>query len=186
MKKLMIGIISLFVIIIGGFLFFKYNPFTNEVNTLNIYTKADKLTKNELFKNDIGTEIYYFYQKDCANCNSIKSSIVSSYNKLINSKNTNFYLVDMSDEKNQSLWYDWNKHNQDYPGSQNPTDNPNYKFTPDKINDINNLSIVGTPTLVVRQNGKTIQYRVGSDEVLDILNYIIGTEKEDKHSHTEI
>ncbi len=181
MKNLIILLVTVFILIIGSIFFIKFNPFTNEVNTLNLYTKADKLKKNDLFSNNNGTEIYYFYQEDCSNCNAIKGDIVNLYNKLINTDNTNLYLIDMGDKNNSSLWYDWNKHYQDFPGSQNPFDNPNYKGTEEDINNISDLAIVGTPTMIVRQNGKTVQYRVGSDEVLDLLNYATGEKATEEH-----
>lgn len=163
MKKIIIIILSLLCLM---FIFL----ITININKFNLYKDQDHVIYDDIFEEENPT-IYYYYQSTCHFCNSIKDQI-SDFAELINEKEgIEIKLVDMVDYKNQEAWYDWDNHDKKYGKGTSPKLNPNYIYEEEKMKEIGDIKITGTPTMIYVKNKKVQLYKTGAD-VFDILETV--------------
>ncbi len=158
MKKL-IGFLVVLLVIISVAIF----AVSKKADAESLYNIATKVNQDEIFELD-GNNIFYFYQEDCVHCNNMKPSMTNFYNAL-EGTDVNFYVVDMAqtDGANQSLWYQ---------GTDYTTDE-NYKANPEDIKSLDDLQIVGTPTMLTIEDGTVTNYGVGGSEIFAIMDKYI-------------
>ncbi len=152
MNNIIKALIVLLILLVAGFVAVQVSMKKDDV-----YEVAQTASVDDIFNQD-GRNIYYFYQVDCAHCKALKPRI-QEFNEAIESTDLNFYLVDMAKDENSGSWYE----GEDY------TKDENYKSNPSDIKSIDDLSIVGTPSILTVEDGKATNYGVGSSQILDIL-----------------
>ncbi len=163
MKKVIISLVVLLVVLSGSMFALKV---IGEKNSL--YNQATVATVDDVFTKK-GKNIYYFYQETCHYCNNIKGEVTKFYNAL-NDKETNieFNIVDMQDDANTGEWYSGDDYQND----------PDYKSDPKDIKSLDDLDIVGTPTMVYVEDKTVKEYAVGP-EVFELMNTLIRDNKLD-------
>ncbi len=136
------------------------------------FSKIEEVKYDQILSKE-GDQLYYYYQPNCGYCNKLKPSIVEFNDKLNDSINLSLNKIDMSLEENSNAWYDWDKHHEQYgESSDNPQDNPNYKFTPDKLLTVDDVKITGTPTILYVKDKKIEAFKIGNDDILALLSDI--------------
>ncbi len=156
-----IGILILILIVLIGGLFVigqKEAKADEEANKL--YTESQSVTSDQIFSQS-GKNIYYFYKEECSYCNEAKPELLKFKNANDEAKTElGFNIVDMDAEANKNLWY---------TGEDYKTD-PNYKSNPSDIKTIDDLQIIGTPSMIYVEDGVVKEYLVGNAEIYEFLN----------------
>ncbi len=152
-----------FILLIIGFLgILSFSTILFSNSNVDLYKVANKSTMNEIFNNQ-GDNIYYFYQEDCGHCKEAKPIITDFYNKSIEKEaDVKFNLIDMVEEDNKELWYQGD----DY------TTDENYKSEPKDIKNIDDLQIIGTPSMIRIKDGKVTDYVIGNSDIYATLNNV--------------
>ncbi len=156
MNKIIIILAAVLITLIAGI-----SIANIQIEKTDFYNNAEHIAAADVFKQD-GRGIYYFYQDDCSHCKAMKPSMSNFYNAIVDT-DVNFYLVDMADKENSAYWYQ----GEDY------TTDENFKQNPEDIKSVEDMQIVGTPTMVTIDNGKVTNYGIGGTAIFDILDQYI-------------
>ncbi len=183
MKKIVIGICSLIflllIILIAIGLVNKNKENEENQKIEESFQKIEEVKYDDILSND-GNQIYYYYQPNCGYCNELKPTIVDFYSKLDDSTNVSFNRIDMSKKENEAGWYDWDEHHEKYGStSDNPKDNPNYKFEAEDLKTVNDVKITGTPSIVYVKDKKIQEFKIGNDDIKALLDNIAKENKID-------
>ncbi len=158
--KLTIAILIGILVVASGSLFFMTKNI--EKNENRLYDESTVATADDIFKKD-GKNIYYFYQEQCSHCNDAKPELLKFKDANDKAKtDVEFNIVDMADAKNQDLWYQ---------GTDYTTDK-NYKSEAADIKSLDDLQIIGTPSMIYVEDGKVKDYQVGNDAIYQMVNEI--------------
>ncbi len=165
MKKLMIILIIAIIALGGGLTIF------TKISTANDYYVTTENIKYDTVLEQPGYTITYYYQSDCHYCNSIKDQM-SEFTELIDqTEGVNVKLVDMKDDYNKVAWYDWSSHNEKFGEGTPPTVNPDFTNDPALMNDVDDIKITGTPTMILTKDDEVLDFKIGGD-VFDILEEV--------------
>ncbi len=156
MNKIIMALGALLIVLIGGIAIANI-----KVESENFYNDAEKIAASDVFSQE-GRGIFYFYQDDCSHCQAMKPSMKNFF-EAINETDVNFYIIDMADETNSDFWYQ----GEDY------TTDENFTQEPKEIKSINDMQIVGTPTMVTIDDGEVTNYGIGGTAIFDILDKYI-------------
>jgi len=110
----------------------------------------------ETFSQDLDTYFVYFWRETCIRCQEFERDIVDAYNN-----GFPIFVVDMENEDNFDAWYQsgiFRDENFTELESQNRTPSTYYE-----------IEIVGTPTLILIQEGVLIEHRTGLDDARRLL-----------------
>ncbi len=176
MKKIVIGICSLIflllLILIGLGLVNKSKENKESEKIEESFQQIEEVKYDEILAKG-GNQIYYYYQPNCGYCNKLKPTIVEFYSKLDDDSNVSFNRIDMSKEENLSAWYDWENHHEKYGESSNdPKDNPNYKFESKDLLTVDDVKITGTPSIIYVKDKKIEEFKIGNDDIIALLDVI--------------
>ncbi|MCF2648903.1 hypothetical protein [Niallia circulans] len=80
---------------------------SNRINAIEDLTKIDA---SSTFNQQDEEYIVYFWQATCSYCKQIEEDVI----EFSNSGDVPIYIVDMQEEKNESIWYDWEAHHKEY------------------------------------------------------------------------
>ncbi len=176
MKKIVIGVCSLIIILLLlliGLGLVNNNKEKKESQKIEESFQQIKEVKYDEILSKEGNQLYYYYQPNCGYCNELKPTIVEFYSKLDDSTNVSFNRIDMSKEENEEGWYDWDAHHEKYgTTSDDPKDNPNYKFEAEDLQTVNDVKISGTPSIVYVKDGKIQEFKIGNNDIMALLDNI--------------
>lgn len=130
---------------------------------INIYTDVEHINYDSVLTEDTSTPtIYYYYKDNCGFCNSIKDQVTEMYEAMEEKGGVQLKMVDMNSTSNADAWYQG-----DTPADQNP----DFISDPEEMKTYKDILVQGTPTMILVENGKVLQYKVGQD-VFDILETV--------------
>lgn len=158
MKKVIIGLVAVLAVIIIGFVAVNGKAKAEESA---LYDESTTATVNDVFKKS-GENIYYFYQPECHFCNNAKPEVKKFEEALTEKTDIVFNVIDMTQDENKGEWYQGD----DY------TTDKNYKSKPEDIKSLDDLQIVGTPTMLYVKDNKVVKYQVGS-AIFDLMNEVV-------------
>lgn len=162
-------VLILIVLLVGFLISVTLIAVNLNANVTNIYEEQEHVKYDEVLNSSTPT-IYYYYQKDCHFCNSIKDQITAFVSVVNETEGIDFKMVDLKDNYNQPAWYDWSTHNQKYTPNDAKS-NPNYIYEAQKMKKIDDIKITGTPTMIYVKDKEVQDYEVGGD-VFDILEKV--------------
>lgn len=79
-------------------------------NRINAIEDLTKIEASSTFNQQDEEYIVYFWQATCSYCKQIEEDVI----EFSNSGDVPIYIVDMQEEKNESIWYDWEAHHKEY------------------------------------------------------------------------
>lgn len=158
-------------------------------------TDTDFIVGQEMLTQSEDHYLVYFWQEGCYYCELIEDEI-ETYQE---SGEALLYTVDMRDERNQFLWYDWDEHHATYDEVIGEADEDEYIYdvdpsiyTDDEDTEweiieednqviavhrtpffnrdpqtVEDLDIIGTPTLVEVRNGEIYALFIGNEPITD-------------------
>ncbi|MCZ0702440.1 putative membrane protein [Natronobacillus azotifigens] len=194
MKKIVIVIISLFILAILGISLLS----NREVQTVE---DIDQISYQDTFTQNEEEYIVYYWQEGCYFCELIDDDVTD----FANNGGIPIYVVDMQENINQNAWYDWQLHHDTYDEIIGEVVNGEEEFfseinvedytedteirwdivqndnneiiakhrTPFPNIDITSadqIEITGTPTMIHIKNETVANYTIGADEAIELLN----------------
>lgn len=170
MKKMVISIVILSLLVFLGLITAIIMPsLSGKATVSNLYKIVNKVNYDDVLSKD-GNQLYYYYQETCAHCKELKPTIVRFYNAIEESgADLELNIVDMGDSNNEDGWYDWQSHGEKYgEDSNDPKDNPDYKYEAKDLKTIDDIKITGTPSIIYVKDGEVKRFEIG-DNVSKLL-----------------
>ncbi|WP_112182370.1 hypothetical protein [Paraliobacillus zengyii] len=104
-KNTIITLAIIFILAIVGIVIL------NQIRTPKLaIEELERINYQDTFSQETDDYLVYFWQNSCVYCEEVEPEVID----FIQNKETALLLVDMQDANNQSSWYDWESHHEEY------------------------------------------------------------------------